>query len=190
MDGWVEFGLAMACFLASHVVPVRLKAPLVGLLGRRGYLIGYSLLSLVLLFGATILALTGPWIVDFLYDARYTLAGGILVAIACIQLLQVIPISYDYSALAAGDSRAFFIMQSTRAAIYAVFVLIGVWFAGLPGLLLGQALSLFACYPVQVWLARRHKAWDPLHDGIALAYALVVIALAMWLHYGIVSAAL
>lgn len=149
-----------------------------------------SLLTVILLFGATVLALAGPWIVDFLYDPRYGLADGILVAIACIQLLQVIPISYDYSALAAGDSRAFFVMQSTRAAIYAVLVLLGVWYAGLTGLLVGQALSLFVCYPVQVWLARRHKAWDPLHDAVALAYALAVIALAMICHHGIVSAAL
>lgn len=62
MDGWVEFGLAMACFLASHVVPVRLKAPLVGLLGRRGYLIGYSLLSLVLLWWLITAAGRAPFV--------------------------------------------------------------------------------------------------------------------------------
>lgn len=49
MGEWIEFAAAMGCFLASHVVPVRLKALLTGALGRRGYVIGYSLLSLLLL---------------------------------------------------------------------------------------------------------------------------------------------
>lgn len=62
--------------------------------------------GLLLVVGIT-LALIGPWMVDTLYDPRYHRAGGILVAIACIQMLLVIPLSYETAALASGDLRAF-----------------------------------------------------------------------------------
>lgn len=47
---WIEFPLALGAFLASHVIPMRLRGPLVARVGRRAYLFGYSLLSLGLLY--------------------------------------------------------------------------------------------------------------------------------------------
>lgn len=144
----------------------------------------------LLMICAVILALIGPWMVDHLYDARYVRAGGILVAIACIQMLIVIPLSYETAALAAGDSRGFFVMQSSRAMIYIVMVLIGAWWGGLGGLLAGQAFAHLFCYPVSVWMARRHQAWDPRHDIAAAAIAVAGAALALTMHGDVVSAAL
>nr|WP_010395550.1 oligosaccharide flippase family protein [Paracoccus sp. TRP] len=136
-------------------------------------------LTALLLSVAVVLAWVGPPLVDLLYDARYVTAGGVLVAIVCIQMLQVIPISYEYSALAAGDSRGFFIMQSSRAVIYFTLVAAGAFLYGLPGLLIGQALSQVFCYPVTVWLARRHGCWDPRHDLIATLVALAAAVTAL-----------
>ncbi|QRZ12386.1 oligosaccharide flippase family protein [Paracoccus methylovorus] len=147
-------------------------------------------LSALLLAAAAVLAWVGPPLVELLYDPRYVAAGGILVAIACIQMLQVIPISYEYAALAAGDSRGFFIMQSSRAGIYFTLVVVGALLHGLPGLLIGQALSQVLCYPVTVWLARRHGAWDPRHDLIAGMIAVVAAGAALSGHYGAVVAAM
>ena len=147
-------------------------------------------LTALLLAAAVTLAWAGPHLVDALYDSRYHTAGGILVVIACIQMIQVIPISYEYSALAASDSRGFFIMQSTRAMIYTLLVTTGAWFYGLAGLLAGQALSQILCYPVTVWLARRHQAWDPRHDLIAAVLAFIAAALSFTLHGDAIRAAL
>ncbi|UFM65148.1 oligosaccharide flippase family protein [Paracoccus sp. MA] len=147
-------------------------------------------LTALLLVAAVVLAWAGPPLVDLLYDPRYAAAGGILVAVACIQMLQVIPISYEYSALAAGDSRGFFIMQSSRAVIYFTLVVTGAALYGLPGLLIGQALSQVFCYPVTVWLARRHGCWDPRHDLVAAMIALVAAAAALAGHHGAVLAAM
>ena len=144
----------------------------------------------LLLCAAITLALVGPWMVDHLYDPRYHNAGGMLVAIACIQMLLVIPLSYETAALAAGDSRAFFIMQSSRALIYFTLVLIGAWLYGLGGVLAAQALAHVFCYPVSVWMARRQRAWDPRHDMIATVIALAGAALALTLHADVVAAAL
>lgn len=50
MTPWIEFSLAMAAFLAAHLLPMQLKGPLTARLGRRGYMVAFSLLSLALLY--------------------------------------------------------------------------------------------------------------------------------------------
>lgn len=149
-----------------------------------------AIFTAVLLVVGITLALIGPWLVDVLYDARYTRAGGILVAIVCIQMMLVIPLSYETAALASGDSRGFFVMQSSRALIYFTLVVIGAWAYGLAGLLAGQALAQIFCYPVSVWMARRQSAWDPRHDMIAAIIVAVSAAIALTMHRDIIAAAL
>lgn len=136
----------------------------------------------VLILGVAMLILIGPQLIDFLYDERYETAGGLLVLIALLQLPQIALISYDYSALAAGDTRSFFWMQSSRAVLYFTLVGLGAWQFGLAGVLFGQGVSYFLCYPIVVQLARRHKAWDPRHDVIVAVGAAILLAIALWLH--------
>ena len=47
---WAEFSIALAAFLGSHVIPARFRAPLIARFGKRAYVIGYSILSLALLY--------------------------------------------------------------------------------------------------------------------------------------------
>ena len=51
MTGWAELGLGFALFLAAHLVPARapVRRRLTALLGERGYLLLYGLVSLLLL---------------------------------------------------------------------------------------------------------------------------------------------
>ena len=57
---WAEFSAAMAGFLAAHLVPMWTRAPLVARFGRRGYVLGYSLVSLVLLYWLILAAGRAP----------------------------------------------------------------------------------------------------------------------------------
>ena len=50
MMAWSEFLLAVAAFLGAHILPMRFRGALVARLGRRAYLVLYSLLSLGLLY--------------------------------------------------------------------------------------------------------------------------------------------
>ncbi|WP_134679635.1 NnrU family protein [Paracoccus ravus] len=59
---WAEFALALAFFLGSHVIPARFREPLSARFGRRTYLIGYSLLSLALLYWLVIAAGRAPFV--------------------------------------------------------------------------------------------------------------------------------
>lgn len=124
-----------------------------------------------------VMAALGPWLVGFLYDDRYAEAGGLVRMIACATIPQIILLSYDQSALAAGDSRRFFVLTLIRAVLFLGLFWLGLHTHGLPGALAGQALATILAYPATVWLARRHGAWDPLHDVLAglagIAIALV-----------------
>ena len=132
-----------------------------------------GILSLVLA-----MAWAGPSLVALLYDARYQAAGAIVTAIALVQIGQVIGMTYDQSALAAGDSRGYFMLFAARATLQISFFLIGVSTAGLLGALVGQGAAILLIHPLIVLLARRHGAWDPLHDAVFALIGLIFGGLA------------
>ena len=125
----------------------------------------------------------GVWLVDLMYDDRYLAAGGIVVLITCIQMPVLIALTYDQAALAAGDSRRYFVLAATRAGLVLSGLIGGALAFGLVGALLGQGLATLAAYPVVVWLARRMGVWDPLHDAVFAAVAAVYAALVIWLNW-------
>lgn len=135
----------------------------------------------------TVFACLGVWIVDLLYDPRYHLAGPVVVTIAVMQIPLLIALTYDQAALAAGDSRRFFVLAFARASFMIAGLLIGFELAGLLGALIGQGVAMVAVYPVVVWLARRMGTWDPLHDAGFAALGLVMGAGALWLNMGAIA---
>lgn len=138
--------------------------------------------ALMVMLGA--FAALGVWLVEFLYDPRYVMAGAIVVLIAVMQVPQIVGLTYDQAALAAGDSKRFFVLALARATLMIAGLLIGLDINGLTGALIGQGVAMVAVYPVVVWLSVRMGAWDPLHD---IAIALLGIALgafAIWLNAG------
>lgn len=64
MSDWIEFLLAFAAFLGAHVIPARprLRARLIATFGRRGYVMGFSLLSLALLYWLIVAAGRAPFV--------------------------------------------------------------------------------------------------------------------------------
>lgn len=136
----------------------------------------------VLLVLLTILALGGVWIVELLYDPRYAMAGAVTVVIACMQVPQIIALTYDQAALAAGDSKRFFVLAGSKAAMMVAGLLIGLEAAGLFGALIGQGVAMIAVYPVVIWLSRSTGAWDRQHDMTLSLAGLALIVLAFWIN--------
>ncbi|MFW2589659.1 oligosaccharide flippase family protein [Sagittula sp. SSi028] len=134
-----------------------------------------------------VFAMGADWLVQLLYDPRYWQAGGVAVVLACAQMPVLIVMTYDQAALAAGDSRRFFVLAVARAVLVWIGLLAGVAMAGLLGALIGMGLAYLAAYPVVVWLARRMGAWDALHDLCFAAMAVGLAALALWLNWGAVQ---
>ena len=136
------------------------------------------------------MALLGVPLVDALYDARYAAAGPVVVLIACAQIPNVIGMTYDQAALAAGDSRRFCYVLAAKAALFSVLFLVGAEVGGLVGALArpGPGAVLLA-YPLVVWLARRYGQWDPVHDLAYAATGLACGAVAIWLNWDAIAAA-
>ncbi|MEM9581227.1 MAG: oligosaccharide flippase family protein, partial [Pseudomonadota bacterium] len=132
---------------------------------------------------AAVLAFIGAPLVEILYDDRYLAAGGVVVLIACMQVPQIIAITYDQAALAAGDSRRYFVLQALRAVFMVAGILAGLQIAGLIGALVGIGAAMLCAYPVVVWLARRMQAWDPLHDVLFALAGGIMILIALWLNW-------
>ena len=127
-------------------------------------------------------AFAGPWLVELLYDDRYLMSGPIVTLIAVTMIPSVIGLTYDPAALAAGDSRTFFVFTASRAIAQTALFLGGLIWFGLLGGIAALGLSMLLVYPVLIWLAVKHKVWDPLHDLLCLILAGGLGALALWLH--------
>lgn len=135
-----------------------------------------------------IMALIGPWLVGVLYDPRYATGGAIVTALAIAQIPQVIGMSYDQAALAAGDSRRFFVVSASRAVFQITFLIAGVSLFGLVGAIIGIGLAHLLTHPVMIWLARTHEAWDARHDIICASVAGTIGMVALWLHWDAIVA--
>ncbi|MCD1627353.1 oligosaccharide flippase family protein [Seohaeicola saemankumensis] len=146
-------------------------------------LVTLGILSLLL-----IVAYSGVWLVELMYDVRYQDAGAVVVLIACLQIPVAIGLTYDQAALAAGDSKRFFIVTFVKAFLTITGLLIGVQTYGLIGALAGQALAIILAYPALVWLSVKIGVWDPLHD---LGFAIIGLCLAagaIWYNWAAISA--
>ncbi len=131
------------------------------------------------------LAIFGVPLIGLLYDARYAAAGLIVVAVACVQMPETIGITYDQSALAAGDTKTYFWLQALKAIVQTFAFLIGVKLGGLEGALLAQGIALLALHPAVILIARKHQAWDLLNDIVFFALAALLVGLAFWVNPGV-----
>lgn len=130
-----------------------------------------------------VMAFAGPALVAFMYDDRYLLSGPIVTLVSLALIPQVIGMTYDQAALAAGDGRSFFILNLIRASLQITAILIGITQFGLIGAILAIGVVPFLVYPVQVWLARKHHAWGPLHDLVAVITLAVFATSVMSFHW-------
>ena len=130
-----------------------------------------------------VMALAGPWLVEVLYDDRYLSAGAIVTLLGVGLIPQVIGMTYDQAALAAGDSRRFFIYNAIRSTLQVGLLLAGAIWAGLIGAILGMSLAMALAHFVLIWLARAHGVWDGRHDLLFAVLALLGGGAALWLHW-------
>lgn len=135
-----------------------------------------------------VMALSGPWLVGVLYDARYAVSGAIIVVLCVALIPQVIGMTYDQAALAAGDSRRFFVYSAVRSTLQVGLLLLGAIQAGLIGALVGMGLALVLAHLVLIWLARAHDVWDARHDLVFALGGTGAGGLALWLHRDAIAA--
>lgn len=140
------------------------------------------MLSAFLICGVAPLALGGIYIVDLLYDPRYAASGAVTMLVSMALLPQMLGLTYDQVALASGDSRGFFTLNAARAVILVTLLVLLVPTMGVPGGPLAMGATALISYPLQLRLARKHGAWDPLHDAVMASIAATLLLLVLWIH--------
>ncbi|WP_022721370.1 NnrU family protein [Rhodopseudomonas sp. B29] len=85
MSGWTEFIVAFAVFLMSHAIPARpaVRAALVRALGERGFLIGYSIESVVVLAWLIIATGRAPFVELWPFERWQMWAPNLALPLAC-----------------------------------------------------------------------------------------------------------
>lgn len=138
--------------------------------------------TLAFMSGQLLLSLLGVMIIDILYDDRFHASGGVVVAVALMNLPMLVGMTYENAAMARGDSRAVFGLNATRAVLQTAFFLAGIQLGGLSGAFLGFALGHLLAHVAVIRIAVKHGAWDPLHDLSMALFAAVGASVSIWLH--------
>ena len=142
------------------------------------------------LFAAVIpLAFGGMWVVGLLYDPRYATSGAVTMIVCLALLPQMLGLTYDQVALASGDTRGFFVLNAVRAVLLVTLLLLLVPQFGIPGGPLAMVSTALLTYPLQVRLARKHGAWDILHDSVMLSAAALIALSVIGLFHADLTAA-
>ncbi len=121
-----------------------------------------------------VMVVWGDEIIRLLYDARYygsgegTLsAGWMLQVLAAGAIASTIGLTISPVLLAVGDSFRHMIAMSLQSAFMIAAMIVGGWYGGTAGLIVGVAVSKFLTYPVNAWFARRYGVWLPILDMAA-----------------------
>lgn len=122
--------------------------------------------------GLIVLAFSGVWLVTSLYDPRFEGAGAFVVLVAVGLMPAVILASYAPLALAAGESRRFALVTIGAAVTQMVVMLLLGVAMGIVGVIAGLAVAPVLFYPAMLFLLRRYRGWDPLHDAV---FALIMV---------------
>lgn len=139
-----------------------------------------------LMAAAAFLALTGDWLIRFLYDPRYHAAGPVLVLIAVFSLPMLITHSYFKLPLASGQSGRYATMMITSALTQMTLLLILVPTYGLLGAAASPGLAAILTYPLLIWIIRPFKGWDPVHDTVFALAWLAIGAVAFWINWDVI----
>lgn len=129
-----------------------------------------------------VLVLIGEWLIEFLYDDRYIMAGVILVSITSMHIVQILQIPYQHAVLGLGKSREYFTLIAIKATSTVVCIWLGLEYFGLLGGIVAQGISMLIAYPASVFYAKKLKVWDPLYDAAVFIIAIIAVTLA-WLLY-------
>lgn len=129
------------------------------------------------------LAFLGPWLVNLLYDARYGLAGPIIVVL-CMANVPIIVLSGTMNAaLVKGDSLRFMVINVATALCQILLLYFAVLSFGIVGAAASIGLAPLLTYPLLAVFLYRYRNWDVWGDAVLMSAGLALTGLASWLHF-------
>lgn len=131
-----------------------------------------------------LIAIVGPELVRFLYDARYAEAGPMAQVLAVGAIASVLAATQERLLLALGRSDHHLGAQAVGAATVLGGIALGGAVGGLFGALVGLAAGRWLGYAAVVYWVRRHGLWVPLADAAVVMASAVAIGGGLWLWSG------
>lgn len=131
----------------------------------------------------TVLAYSGIALVEVMYDARYALAGPIVVAMSLALVPRLVLNPYGAALLASGDSKSYFVLNCATAILQTALMFAGVIWFGILGVLAAPALAQLLTHPLRVYYVRRLGFWDPWADLLFVCVAGGINGFACWLYW-------
>jgi O-antigen/teichoic acid export membrane protein len=140
------------------------------------------------LAASAVMAYGGVLLVDLLYDARYAMAGPILVLLSFAAVPKIVTEGVAQAALMKGDSRRFFYIFLATAIAQVVMLYYGARELGIFGAVLAFGFAPLVTYPFRAKVVHSYKSWDAKGDLVLMAAGFAVNGVACWLHWdGIVK---
>jgi O-antigen/teichoic acid export membrane protein len=122
----------------------------------------------------------GEDLIALLYTDRYYEAGWMLQILAVGATANVITLTMYPILLAVGDSFRHMLKTVIRLIFQMLGMAIGGYIWGIPGFIVGLALTDWLSYPFGAYLVHRYGGWLPFLDAIAFGSTLIVIVIAFW----------
>lgn len=121
-----------------------------------------------------LLIVSGPSIIDVLYDDRYVEAGWMLQILAAGAIPQILVSTAERGLLAFGDSFRHMALQISSASLFVLGLACGALLGGTAGLMIGGAAARLVAYLPYWGLSRKYGFQTPLLDLMALGGAALV----------------
>lgn len=134
------------------------------------------------LLGNMILAFSGVFLIDLMYDDRYVMAGPMLMVLCLAYVPRIVFVGTGALMLAQGDSRRFMYYVGSLAVVQTAALIIGVKLFGVFGAIVSHAVAILLTSPLRIHYARRYEAWDWKGETLLLVLGLMVGSFACWLH--------
>jgi len=122
-----------------------------------------------------LMVVCAPFLIEFLYDERYSAAGWMLQILALGSIGAAITATSGNALLSFGDSFGYMVFQISGGLLLILCMLVGGSYFGIVGLIAGVSVAKFFSYPVMVLLMRRHNIWLPKLDAFAAVSSSLVI---------------
>lgn len=121
---------------------------------------------------------SGTWIMGLLYDQRYHDSGLMLELLAAGSMVGCVWGSYMGVLMAMGKVATTTMLTASQIGLQMCGMLLGYYYGGGIGLIIGVSVSNWAMYPVQAFVMSRNGLWQPRLDLPFLAASILIVALA------------
>lgn len=126
------------------------------------------------------LALLGIWIVDFLYDTRYTLAGPVVTLLAVRMMITGSLVGTQEALIGSGDSKRFFFLMAAVATLTMIILFWGVPRYGIVAAIAAPIIGAIFSYPLRAYFTAKHNAWDPIGEIGLMVLSTALAGLFIW----------